>query len=411
MRSIVDDVGAPVDTARFLAAVAAPHVALCRVDVYLNGEQLAVDVEVSAGNVTWDRSAAVRSRCSGVRVPAGVIIPELLPRGYEIRLWRGVELRATRAEAVQTDYLTDGTDYLTGDGELLIGDSTLLSVYGIDVAVSRAWCSLGVYAIQDCQIDDSSGKAVTVVSGDDLSRRVADAGLADHIHWTTADTLETVVASMIQVAVPHLTFRASGATHSAPLVTHELGADPWKICTEAAKAVGYEVFVTDFDVIWRPEPDLATSEPVATISDGNDGVWVEGTLAESLQGTFNEWPVTGSNGSNTAEFSATAVDDDPGSPSSRARIGRRPAPVERLEQVDSQAKADAASEGLKVANKGIVQTITVSTWPNPALEVGDAVTVSRTVLGVDTVALLDEVDMGLMPEDDMRLSVRSRVAV
>jgi hypothetical protein len=409
VRTVVDDDGAVANPALFLDAWTRPHVPVHRIDLYLAGELVESDITFAGGRSAGDRLSGVRSRLSGVSIPTRTLDPRISPDGWEIRAWRGLWLRASYSSSTLTDYITYGGSYVThGDSGFVAAPGSATTVIGTDVAASRLWTSVGVFALQDVDWGERAGEAVATVHGDDLGRKIGDAKLTASVEWTVADTLETKLAELVQQAVPYLTFESSGTTHTAPAIIHERGADPMEILLESARSVGYEVFLRDYTVVWRPEPDLRSSIPVVELAEGE--TWVEGEMRLSRQDTYNAWTVVGTNPEvDDTELVATVYDDDADSLTYYyGPFGQKPAPDERSELADTQAKVDAAAEAMRLKNRGRSRAISVASWPCPVLEPGDAVTLRRGVFGMDEVALVDEIEFGLTVEDAMNIVCRTK---
>jgi hypothetical protein len=414
VRTVVDDDGAVVDPAVYLAAWAKPHFAVHAADLYLAGELVQRNLPISAGRVAASGLAGVRTRCSGVTLPTRVVDPRLSPDGWEIDLKRGLVIPDRfGAIGTLTDYITYGGSYITyGDSGFVAAPGSGSTVVGVDVFGSTLWVSQGILAIQESSVSDAGGEAITRLDGEDLARKLDDASLMASVGWATTDTLETKLAELVQAAVPYLTFQAEGTTHPAPQIVHERKASPLEILKESARSVGYEVFLRGYTVVWRPEPDLRSSTPVCELAEG--ATWVEGELQLSRRDSHNAWTVVGRNpkASDAGEIVATAYDDDPASLTYwDGPFGHKPAPDERNEQVDTQPKADAAVEALKLKNRGRSRAITVESWPCAVLEPGDAVTMRRGVLSIDEAALLDEIELGMSVKDRMNVVSRTKQTV
>jgi hypothetical protein len=408
---VVDGAGAVIDPAVYLAAWSKPHAAIHACHLYLAGNLVQHYLPVTGGTINSNRLAGVRTRCSQITIPTRTVDPRLSPDGWEIELFRGIALPGRNGSyGTLTDYITHGGAYVTyGDLGFVAAPGSATTSFGEDVAGSVLWVSLGILAIQEVNVSDEGGEAVTVIDGEDLARKIDDASLMASVGWAATDTLETKLAELVQDAVPYLTFQAEGVTHPAPTIVHERGSSPLDILLESAKSVGYEVFLRGYTVVWRPEPDLRSATPVCELAEG--GTWVEGAIELSRRNSYNAWTVVGRNpdAQENAEIFASAYDDDPASITRwDGPFGKKPARDERNEQVDTQAKADAAVQALKLKNRGRSRAVHVESWPCAVLETGDAVTMRRTPLGLDETALLDEIDVGLTVKVGMSVVSRTK---
>jgi hypothetical protein len=410
VRTVVDDDGAPVDLSEWVGVVSSSHRAASKADLYRGGALVYSGLEVVEFSSTFDRGSAIRGSASATIANQDV---DLTPFGDELRLWRGLRLRPKRAYGAFTDYITGGGDYLTGDGVfLVIGDD--FDIFGEDVLEQTVWVSLGFFPIQSVTRDGTS--LVWSVEGEDRARFIADALTEDSIEWTVADTLETKIEELVRDALPSIPFTSlyEGTTHLAPAVVHDRSSDPWAIVLESAQAVGYEAFFdSDGRFVWRPEPDLRSADPVVTFTTGVGGNIVADTtsVTRSRRDAFNAAPVVGNNADNTAEYYAMATDDDPNSDTQYdGQFGKKPMPLDRNEQVDSQAKADASSEARLVANLGMDRTITFDAVPNPVGEPSDAAAFTHDRLGINEAVLVERQSLGGV-EASMSIDARTKRTV
>jgi hypothetical protein len=413
VRTVVDDDGAPVDLADWVGVVSSSHRASSRADLYRGGAIVHEGLDVVEFSASFDRGSAIRGSASATIANQDV---DLTPFGDELRLWRGLRLRPKRAYGSYLDFLTDDDgNYLTGDPDgpfLTIGDD--FEVFGEDVEERTVWVSLGFFPIQTVTHDGTS--LVWSVDCEDRARFIADALTEDSIEWTVADTLETKIEELVRDALPSIPFTSvyEGTTHLAPAVVHDRSSDPWSIVLESAQAVGYEAFFdSDGRFVWRPEPDLRSADPVVTFTTGTGGNIVAGStsVTRSRRDAFNAAPVVGNNADNTAEYYAMATDDDPNSDTQYdGQFGKKPMPLDRNEQVDSQAKADASSEARLVANLGMDRTITFDAVPNPVVEPSDAAAFTHDRLGINEAVLVERQSLGGV-EASMSIDARTKRTV
>jgi hypothetical protein len=410
VRTVVDDDGAAVDLDEWVGVVSSSHRAATKADLYRAGQMIHAGLDVVEFSASFDRSSAIRGSASATITNTDV---DLTPFGDELRLWRGLRLRPRRAYGTYTDYITGGGEYLTGGGAFLVIGSDF-DTFGEDVDDELVWVSLGFFPIQTVTRDGQS--LAWSVECEDRARMISDALTEDSVEWTTGNTLETVIETLVRDALPSIPFTSTyeGTTHTAPAVVHDRSSDPWAIVLESAQAVGYEAFFnSDGSFIWRPEPDLRSAESVVTFSTGSGGNIVAGStsVTRSRRDAFNAAPVVGNNADNTAEYYAMATDDDANSDTQYdGQFGKKPMGLNRDEQIDSQAKADASSEARLHANLGMDRTIQFDAVPNPVVEPSDAVSFTHDRLGINEAVLVETQSLGGI-ESGMSIVARTKRTV
>jgi hypothetical protein len=411
VRSVVDaDTGAAIDLADWVGVVSRSHRARSSADLYRAGQIVTADLPVASMSATFNRSGGIRGRASATIAHRDGL--SITPFGDELRLWRWLRLRPRRAYGTHIDYITHDGDYVTHDGAfVVVGDEFV--TFGEDVEERWARVSLGYFPVQDAEQDGDS--LSWNVDMEDRSRMVADALTEDVIEWYIGDILEIRVEEMVRDALPSIPFvtRYEGTTHDAAPVKHERGIDPWQTLLNAAEAVGYETYYdSDGSFVWRPEPDLRSAEAVATFTTGAGGNVAPGVkVTRSRRDAYNAAPVTGNNLDNAAAFYANDTDNDPNSDTQYdGAFGKKPMPLLRDEQIDSQDKADAASTGRLVANLGVDRVISFTAVPNPVVEPGDAVTFVHDRLGINEAVLIEAQTIGDV-ESAMTIVARTKRTV
>jgi hypothetical protein len=418
VRNIVDaSTGAAIDLTDWVGVVSSSHRARSSADLYRAGQLVTPDLPVSSMSATFNRSGGVRGRARATIAPAAGLA--IAPFGDELRLWRWLRLRPRRAYGTYIDYVTQSDDYVTSsDAFVVLGDD--FAVFGTDVEERWARVSLGFMPVQDADQDGDSLE--WDIDMEDRSRMVADALTEDVIEWFDGDILEIRIEEMVRDAVPSIPFasRYEGTTHPAPLVKHERGTDPWRLALESAEVVGYETyFDSDGSFVWRPEPDLRSADPAATFTTGAGGNVAPGVrLRRSRRDAYNSAPVTGNNlksgpdmDTEGAPFYANELDDDPNSDTQYNGVfGKKPMSMLRDDEIDSQAKANAASTARLVANLGVDRVVSFTAVPNPVVEPGDAVTFIHHRLGLNEAVLIESQTIGDV-ESPMTITARTKRTV
>jgi hypothetical protein len=106
-----------------------------------------------------------------------------------------------------------------------------------------------------------------------------------------------------------------------------------------------------------------------------------------------------------------ATDDDANSDTQYdGQFGKKPMGLNRDEQIDSQAKADASSEARLHANLGMDRTIQFDAVPNPVVEPSDAVSFTHDRLGINEAVLVETQSLGGI-ESGMSIVARTKRTV
>lgn len=358
-------------TPEFLAAIQDSHTAIVRVDALYNGVTTRHNLPISGGSVTFDRTSDVRSRCSITFVDPD-LIPQspqatLSPYGQEIQVWRGIRL---------------------SNGDELI--------------------PLGIFQIESGSVSDPSPSIP--IQGFDRSQ-----GLKEADFWYTyvvpaGITYEQAIKDMVREVYPNQEFRFQGYDQMVPTpLVYQEGENGgrWKAIQEITTALGAEIFFDGHGaMVLQPEPD-PSGTPRFLLSDGEGGVAVETGRSWSRSDIYNGVVAVSSNPA-TPDVRAFVTDDDPtsdtqwGGPFGR-KVRRWASPL--LADNDMATKS-AASILQRV--KGAAQQVKVKTWPNPAMEPGDLITIRREDLALNTTCIVDVQDIGLTEEDSMSLQARSQ---
>lgn len=354
------------------ARIIQSHTIVVRADIVYDGVVVAEDLAVVGGEVILDRTAAVRGRCKvdlaePLMVPNGAGDP-LSPYGYEIRLQRGIV-------------------YADGTSELM---------------------PLGIFGIQKSLVD--SNGLISKIDGLDRAQKVADARLEDDYAIASGTNVGTAIQAVLLAAMPSLTFSFASTSYTTPALVLAVESDPWAKALDMARSVGYELFLDGDGVcVFRAEPTVSVA-PDWSVVEGENGVLVEAALALDRGPAYNRVIASSTSMGAAAQYRGTATDDTPSSPTYYyGPFGKKPrfygSPL-----LASSAQCTAAATGILAGNIGVAKSITFGAVPNPAVEPGDSVLVTRSALGVDEIHMVDVVRIPLTATGVMSAETRQIAA-
>ena len=317
---------------RFLDRIVESHSPVVTVELFLTDGRV-IDLEITGGSVSVDRSQAIRRTCT-----VTIADPTLIPRSPADQLATyGARLRISR-----------GVDYGDGSQELV---------------------PLGLFRLDSVDGDISDGPVT--LQGKDLSAAITDDKFT--APWTATGNVTDAVTALIQRSLPDASVISSIGTVTIGRRIYDTEADPWAACQEIAATAGAEVYATvDGSFTIAPLPDIAVAAPVWEIAAGEGGAYIQASRGMSSDAVFNGVLARGENTSdNVPPVSALVVDDDPSSPTYwGGPYGRRPFFYTSATLTTTAACQNAAT--LKLAElRAPNATGDLSSLPNPALEAGD----------------------------------------
>lgn len=217
------------------------------------------------------------------------------------------------------------------------------------------------------------------------------------------------VQAMINSVYPGLQYNLQGTTAVLPSgQSYGEGQDPWQAVQDIAMSVGYEVF---FDangvVVGFPTPAPTTQQSVWALGEGTPTGPLSITNVWTREGIVNDFVVSATGTSNAAGGAQRAIaqDTNPGSPTFVGGAFGDVADFTTTPLVTSNPQA-AANNALAISLSSARQ-LTVTTTPNPLLDVDDVVTVTRARLGLNnTPIVLDSITHSISPFDTVPLTGR-----
>lgn len=403
----------------FGRALTRPHKMSSVVDVLFNRQVVAEGVEVVSGSVEYDRTAARLARVN-LTIADPVLVPVnaddvLTPYGFEVRVWRGVDLPMT--ETTQQTAVGDGVPALLESGApalLESGAPALLETPApttttLTLVASSApeYVPLGVFPIQTSAVDGVT--LVSQISGVDRSQLVSDARFEDDYQIAKGTNYVTAIQALIESRVAGLRFEFPTTNFKTPLLTFAAQSDPWDAAQKMAKSIGRELFFDGLGrCVMRSEPTFSGGS-VALIAEGTNMLGAGLELDRST--AYNKVIARSQNASTGVTFEGEAIDDDPTSPTYYSTLGFGLKPrFFYSEFINSNEQARAAAEAILASNLGVSRSLSFSALPDPRLECGDVVTVVNAALGVEDLHIVDTLSIGLGPEDEMIGTSRTRQA-
>lgn len=354
-------------SALWASSVLTSHTIATRVDVLYGGTTIFTDLAVVAGTVTQDRTAKNLATLNiTLAEPLRIAATDgLSPYGYELAVWRGIAY-------------PDGTSELA---------------------------PLGVFPIQTSQLGEDLATAVTAK---DRSQTVSDARFEDDYQIVASTNFGVAIQALIVAGAPSISCSFAGTGFVTPLLTLGAQSDRWDAAQGMARSIGCEIYFDGRGVcILRPEP-TADVTPSWSIVEGNGGALLDAHISLDRGPAYNRVIALGENADNTAVVPrGVATDDNPISPSYYyGPFGRKPRFYASPFLKDNTQAASAAQAVLD-SQLGVARALDLLTLPNPALEPGDAVRVTSSVLDVDEVHVVDTITIGLTAGDGgMRLGTR-----
>lgn len=328
------------------------------------------------GNVTLDSTAATRGRCDITLIDDGSwgIVPTspsdlLAPYGNEIQIKRGIE-------------------YPDGSIELV---------------------SLGIFRLQDVDVNDTGVGMEIRISAPDRSDRIIDARFEDPWQVDAGTNYGTAILDTLLDAWPEMEYQFATTTLVSPQLIAEEGEDRWAFCQSMASSIGMELYFDGDGVcILRPAPSVGS--PVYSLVEGENEVLIGAARNWTRQGSFNRVISTGENlGDDTPPARGVATDDNPDSPTYYyGPFGKVPR-FYSSSFIATDEQATEASNTILLKELGTTQKVSFGSLVDPALEPGDVARITRLRAGIDEDHVIESLTIPLSAQGTMDGSTRATV--
>jgi hypothetical protein len=269
---------------------------------------------------------------------------------WDRRLSQGsVSIDRDRDERRTCDFLLVNTDKMLKNDPYngFWFDKILKAYWGIkyyDYTLKRwrRWeTPLGVFMID--RIDFDRFPNAVKVTGRDYTKKCLVSQLPNTLSFPVGTAVEAIIRAVAANAgVKNFALPTTGAAYAKDLVFTR-GTDRWKVISQLADTIGFEVFFrADGALTMKPYPD-PTLDPIAwSFTQGQNGTLIKYTKSSNDSRIFNHVIVTGATiggepdslggavtGSTVSEvIFAEARNIDPGSPTNIDRLGDRVLPYQ-----------------------------------------------------------------------------------
>lgn len=346
---------APV-SARFLELVRDSHEVASRVEVLgptgavlLDSDSPSTPLDVVGGQITVDGTASFRRYINNLLIvdATGALVP------------------------------TTAADYFS-----TVANNELRLSVGVMVDDTPEYVVQGIFHLEGAKTTDEPGGLTIALSAYDRARKYSRAKRTiPKVFDASASTLiRDAIVALLQDAYPGTTVINDGPGFLTPSQVLDTGGDPWEFARVLASSMGYDLY---FDRVGNcvlsrvADPNDPALQPSWIYAEGSDSALLTVERDESNEQIFNGVVLTGENPSNGSPVRDVVWDDNPASPTYYlGPYGRVPTFIQsdKVRTVD-QATAAATAELNKV--KGLTEAVTFSIVPNPAIEPGDAVKITR----------------------------------
>lgn len=323
------------------------HTAVHRVDV-LRADQKLQELMLIGGDVTTEEGVAIEGSTHVALVdPTGELTVTdtqslLSPFGTEIQVWRGVD---------------------TGDPD-------------------NDYISQGIFRVTGYNIHEAAGGIVTTLTGFDRALRCE--GSLDHGFPIPAGiSYEAAVMAILLEKLPTLRFRMQKTgltTLSLYLATDK---SVWAEARRIARSVGCRLYFDRRGIcVMAPIQVQAQATKVWDYIEGDNALFWDIDRNLYVDDLANVVVVQSTNTAGVG-VQGEARDLDPRSPTYSNGPYGQVVYAERTELVLTSGQARTMAQGILAQKLGASEVVTFSAVPNPALDIGDTISVTREALGID----------------------------
>lgn len=400
----------------------------CSVSLHAGGQSIGVEdiyttyANLSSGYATYSALVAGPADYATTRVVTSQeitveddgLVPSsgldiLTPYGNELRLSRGIEYR------VATDYTYSA---LAGDYATYSALASAVAAYAAfdafvgPVETVQEFVPLGVFVITATTIGtDATGIAISL-EGQDRALRISRARWLDPYQIPSGTNVTNALLDLVQDRYPDIVTRFSSTSATVAAVTLGLDDDndPWADALAIAEAAGMDLyFDADGVCVLEPVPDYTVAATVETYREGEEAMLLTAQRVLSSDGVYNAVVVTAEGSDIVAPVRATALDEDPSSPT----YVYGPFGLVPFFLSSPLVTTTAAAQNLATAKlnelRGTSENIAWSQIVDPSLDVGDIVAISNEKSKLARAMVLDRLSIPLDYSAEMTAQGRTIV--
>lgn len=366
-------------TDKFQKTILGSHRISLEFEASYNGILSTLDLNVVDGDVTISSDLIRRSATITIVDPTGELTPStptdiIMPLGTEMTFFRGVKYPDGTAEHIR----------------------------------------LGVFGVDDVQIEDSGANLTIRIDLFDRSKKVQRAQFTKDYSIPKNTNLITAITRLLKDGFPTIQTNFPASDHKTSAIVYQHNTDRWKAAVDLAASIGYDLHFNSRGVCVMTQP-IIQSAPVLTFTDGIDGsvLDVAASLLEirkryNRDKMYSHVIVTGESTGNTVPVRAEAVDDDPKSPTYwKGPFGDVPY-FFTSKLITTVDQAQDAAINLLATVSGILEGLEFAALPNVALDVGDMVYVKRQKSKVDAIYAVEKITLPLTQDRNMFVTCRTR---
>lgn len=361
---------------RFARAISKGHSLSSTVSLLNVNDGSVIEIPVSDGTVTLDGKAATLAGTELTVVPDPDLIPmdsddPLAPYGNVFTVSRGMRYSDTAVEEL----------------------------------------TLGTFNVDSIESNRGEGGELSItLSGLDYSQRIIDATMESSGQIPAGTTCADAIRNLIHGPLPlfnEFDFATSVESVTLPLINYALNDDRWDICQSIAEAAQCDLyFSAEGKLIARPHPTTFGSSLLVNAGE----VMIEASKRWSRDESYNAVSVTvnGSDDTPVVGWAADTVANSPtkyGGPFGKKIFEWSTDYITGADEAAIQAKADAVAQTILRTKLGIAQSVSFRSLFDPRLEPFDVVQVVDEDLGLNTLHIVDSINLSL---SEPAMSVETR---
>jgi hypothetical protein len=221
--------------------------------------------------------------------------------------------------------------------------------------------------------------------------------------------INMAIPKLLSPKHPTLQYEFGEVAFSTPALVVPEEGDAWAAAQKLAESAGMKLYINRLDVCtMRPIVTSADRIPSWHFIEGENSDFMQ--PVRKVQKPPNVVRVVGTNSSAGSGIFGEAADIDPKSPTYRYGLYGERVRTVKSERVTSSEQATAMAKGVLARMLGSTEEVSISAIPNPALDVGDTVWITRERLGlVEKPMIVVDIRMPLIPGQDMSVTLRRSV--